>query len=127
MKILIAEDDNLILRTIELKLKKEGYSIITATDGLEAIKKINEELPDLVLTDIMLPYASGLEVVGAVKKVAQKEINVIVLSAMGQEKVVEEAFELGADDFIPKPFSITELLLRLKRFSKKHGQLVIAD
>ncbi|MCE3281498.1 MAG: response regulator, partial [Chitinophagaceae bacterium] len=63
MKILIAEDEPLILQTIELKLKKEGYEVIACVDGLDALQKIDSEKPDLIITDIMMPYMSGLEVV----------------------------------------------------------------
>lgn len=120
MKILIAEDEPLILQTLELKLKKEGYEVIGCVDGLEALQKIDTENPDLIITDIMMPYLSGLEVVRKVKQgIDSKNIPVIVLSTMGQENIVEEAFELGADDFLKKPFSLSELCIRIKRLSRK--------
>jgi DNA-binding response OmpR family regulator len=120
MKILIAEDEPLILQTLELKLKKEGYEVIGCADGLEALQKIDAEHPDLIITDIMMPYMSGLEVVRKVKQdVNSKNIPVIVLSTMGQESIVEEAFELGADDYLKKPFSLSELSIRIKKLSKK--------
>ena len=117
MKILVAEDEALMLKTIELKLKKEGHEVIACGDGKQAIQKITEEQPDLVITDMMLPYASGLEIVQEVKK-SEKKIIVIVLSAMGQERTVEEAFALGADDYVTKPFSLSELSMRIKRFQR---------
>lgn len=120
MKILVAEDEPLILQTLELKLKKEGYEVIGCVDGLDALQKIDAEQPDLIITDIMMPYMSGLEVVRKVKQdVNSKNIPVIVLSTMGQESIVEEAFELGADDYLKKPFSLSELSIRIKRLSKK--------
>ncbi len=115
MKILVAEDEPMLLKTIELKLKKEGYEVIATTDGREAISGIKENDPDLVITDIMMPYASGLEIVSLIKQPANRKIPVIILSAMEQEKVVMEAFELGADDYITKPFSLNELAIRVKR------------
>lgn len=122
MKILIAEDEPLILQTLELKLKKEGYEVIGCVDGLDALQKIDTEQPDLIITDIMMPYMSGLEVVRKVKQdVNAKNIPVIVLSTMGQENIVEEAFELGADDYLKKPFSLSELSIRIKKLSKKNG------
>ena len=63
MKILIAEDDELMLKTLELRLRKDGHEIISASDGREALKKIEENTPDLVISDIMMPYVSGLEIV----------------------------------------------------------------
>jgi DNA-binding response OmpR family regulator len=115
MKILVAEDEPMLLKTIELKLKKEGYEVITTADGREAVAKIEETDPDLVITDIMMPYVSGLEIVSIVRKKTNKRIPIIMLSAMEQEKVVMEAFELGADDYITKPFSLNELVIRVKR------------
>lgn len=115
MKILVAEDEPMLLKTIELKLKKEGYEVISTTDGREAIAKIRETGPDMVITDIMMPYASGLEIVSFLRSEGVKKIPVIILSAMEQEKVVMEAFELGADDYITKPFSLNELAIRVKK------------
>lgn len=115
MKILVAEDEPMLLKTIELKLKKEGYEVITTSDGREAAAKIEETDPDMVITDIMMPYVSGLEIVSIVRKRIHKKIPIIMLSAMEQEKVVMEAFELGADDYITKPFSLNELAIRVKR------------
>ena len=78
--------------------------------------KIHSVNPDLVITDIMMPYASGLEIVSMVKT-QEKKIPVIVLSAMGQEKVVLEAFDLGADDYMTKPFSPNELTVRVRKLT----------
>lgn len=114
MKILIAEDDELILRTIEHKLKKEGFDIILTRNGKEAIESIEKESVDLVITDIMMPFASGIEILSAIKSL-NKKIPTIVLSSMGQEEIVIDAFDLGASDFMVKPFSPNELLLRIKR------------
>jgi len=117
MKILVAEDEMIMLKTIELRLKKDGHETITCSDGREAILKIDETNPDLIITDIMMPFASGLEIIEAVKRKDGKQAKVIVLSAMGQENVVLEAFQLGADDFITKPFSPNELSMRVKRYT----------
>ena len=121
MKILVAEDEPMLLKTIELKLKKEGYEVIATADGRDAIAKIRETDPDMVLTDIMMPYASGLEIVSIVKQ-GVKKVPVIILSAMEQEKVVMEAFELGADDYITKPFSLNELAIRVKRLMGQYNR-----
>ena len=121
MKILVAEDEPMLLKTIELKLKKEGYEVIATIDGREAISKIESERPDLVISDIMMPYASGLELTAILKK-GEKQIPIIILSAMEQEKVVMEAFELGADDYITKPFSLNELSIRVKRLMTRLGK-----
>lgn len=116
MTILVAEDDLIMLKTIEHRLKKDGHTVITSNDGREALQELEMSAPDLVITDIMMPFSSGLEIIGAVKKRAGKKIPVIILSAMGQENVVLEAFQLGADDYITKPFSPNELSMRVKRY-----------
>ncbi|MDQ1150214.1 response regulator transcription factor [Sphingobacterium zeae] len=118
MLILIAEDDELILRTVEHKLVKEGHEVVLTRNGREAIEKINELNLDLVVTDIMMPFASGIEILSAIKSIGKK-IPVIVLSSMGQEEVVVDAFDLGASDFMVKPFSPNELILRIKRLKNK--------
>ncbi|RYZ53189.1 MAG: response regulator transcription factor, partial [Sphingobacteriales bacterium] len=80
MKILIAEDDTLIQKTVCLKLQKEGFEVIPCNDGKAALEALQREMPDIVLTDMMLPYASGLEIVSAVKRITEKSIPVIVFS-----------------------------------------------
>ncbi|TAN00683.1 MAG: response regulator transcription factor [Chitinophagaceae bacterium] len=119
MKILVAEDDPIMLKTIQLRLRKDGHEVICVMDGNEAMKEIEVVLPDIIITDIMMPYSSGLEIVAFVKRNIPKKIPVIILSAMGQENVVVEAFGLGADDFVIKPFSPNELSVRVKRLELK--------
>lgn len=118
MLILIAEDDELILKTIEHKLLKEGHEVILTRNGKDAIDTLRNKEVDLAITDIMMPFASGIEILSAIKTMG-KQIPVIMLSSMGQEEVVLNAFDLGAADFIVKPFSPNELILRIKRFSSK--------
>jgi len=115
-KILIIEDDKVIKNIIEFLLKKEGYQIEFAEDGLIGLEKINSFLPDLILTDIMLPYKSGLEIT-SYAKANFPDVPVIIISSLGKEDLtVIEAFKLGADDLIAKPFNPVELVLRIKRF-----------
>jgi len=117
MKILIAEDEELTLKTLELRLKKDGHEVILARDGREALSKIREHIPDLVISDIMMPYVSGLEIIAEIKdNHPDYKISIIILSGMGQEDIVLEAFQLGADDYITKPFSPNELTVRVRRF-----------
>jgi len=115
MRILVAEDEPMLLKTIELKLKKEGYEVVATVDGRQAMAEIEASDPDMVITDIMMPYASGLEIISHVRQKISRKIPIIILTAMEQEKVVMEAFELGADDYITKPFSLNELVMRVKR------------
>jgi two-component system response regulator VicR len=119
LKILIVEDDVLMVKILEFILKKEGYQITSCKDGLTAIEKIPVLIPDLIITDIMLPFRSGLEIIGYTKE-NYENIPVIVVSSLGEEEgTVIEAFNLGADDFVSKPFNPNELLLRVKRLLVK--------
>lgn len=118
MKILVAEDEPLMLMAIEAKLKMEGFNVVVSHDGREALKELENFVPDLIITDILMPYTSGLELISIVKSTVQKKVPIIVLSAMGQEDTVMEAFQLGADDFLTKPFNPTELSVRVRRLLK---------
>ncbi len=119
MKVLIVEDQSLLLHTISLKLKKEGYEVIGCSDGKEALDQFKLQHPDVVITDVMLPFISGLELIEHIRKLEKKKTIAIALSAMGQEAAVQEAFRLGADDYIIKPFSLKELVLRIKRLCQQ--------
>lgn len=115
MKILIAEDEEMMLKTMEFKLKKEGFQVVACSNGEEAMEKIVSENPDIIVTDIRMPFVTGLDIVRRVKVELKLNIPIIVLSAVGLEKTVLEAFDLGADDFITKPFSPNELIVRVRR------------
>jgi DNA-binding response OmpR family regulator len=117
MTILVAEDDIIVLKTIELYLKKDGHNVIIAQDGNEALTRIEEMSPDLIITDIMMPFASGLEIIEAARKKCGKKVPIIILSAVGEENVALEAFQLGANDYITKPFSPNELSTRINKFA----------
>lgn len=119
MKILVAEDEPITAAVLKKKLIDEGYEVLAVTDGREAIEAIDIFSPDLIITDILMPLTSGLELIGIVKSRTDKKIPIIVLSAMGQESIVLEAFEIGADDFLTKPFNAVELIMRVKRFAVK--------
>jgi DNA-binding response OmpR family regulator len=117
MKILVAEDEPLMLMAIEAKLKNDGFEVTGVSDGQQALRAIEQSLPDLIITDILMPYTSGLELIGIVRT-NETKIPIIVLSSLGQEDTVMEAFQLGADDFITKPFNPTELSVRVNRLLK---------
>jgi two-component system response regulator VicR len=115
-KILIIEDDNLIIKILDFVLKKEGYETHISKDGADGINQIDLLQPDLIITDIMMPYKSGLEIT-AYSKSKYPNIPLIIVSALGKEDLTMiEGFKLGADDFIAKPFNPIELTLRVKRF-----------
>ena len=124
IKILIAEDDVSMVKILEFILKKEGYQVTSCKDGLSAIEKIPVLIPDLIITDIMLPFRSGLEIIGYAKEYFENT-PVIVVSSLGEEETtVIEAFNLGADDFVSKPFNPNELLLRVKRLFAKRKHII---
>jgi len=114
-KIVLAEDNSTLSLLLKFRLEKEGYKLLIAVDGKEAIELIEEHDPELILTDIMMPFISGLEVISHVRNKLNKQTPIIVFSAAGQEEMVLKAFNLGANDFMGKPFSPNELVIRVKR------------
>jgi len=117
-RILVVEDDKFLRDLILKKLKEEQYETTFAIDGGEAIKKIEEEKPDLVLLDLILPSLSGFEVLKQVKADARPEINsipVIILSNLGQEDDIKKGIDLGAKDFLIKAhFTLSEIIGKVK-------------
>jgi len=116
MKILIADDSGFVRKSLEHSLKDNNHIISVAVDGRDALEKIKLETPDIIITDLMMPFISGLELIEWIKENYNDQIKIIVLTSLGQEDVVLEAFSLGIDDFITKPFNPKDLLLRIKRF-----------
>lgn len=120
-KILIAEDEVLMLKALEFKLKKDGYQIDIASDGRQAMEKAKSNTYDLILTDIMMPFVGGMEILSYIKTdPIKKSTPVLLISAVGLENVVLEGFSLGADDFIYKPFNLNELSVRIKRYIRQN-------
>ncbi|MDO4635200.1 MAG: response regulator YycF [Streptococcus sp.] len=111
-KILIVDDEKPISDIIKFNLNKEGYETVTAFDGREAVTKFEEEEPDLVILDLMLPELDGLEVAKEIRKTSH--IPIIMLSAKDSEFDKVIGLEIGADDYVTKPFSNRELLARVK-------------
>ncbi|WP_110953585.1 response regulator [Anaerosinus massiliensis] len=123
MKILIADDEATIREIVALYLEKEGFTVLTAKDGDEALDLECEERPDLLLLDIMLPKISGLELCQTI----QRNVPKIFLTAKSAENDKIIGFSLGADDYITKPFSPRELVARVKAVLKRSGALPIMD
>jgi len=115
MKILVIEDEVMVLKSIEFKLKKEGFDVITAPDGKVAHELLSKETFDMIITDLMIPYYSGLELINYVRSELKSKVPIIVLSAMGQEESILEAFRLGANDYMTKPFIPNELIIRIRK------------
>lgn len=118
--ILAVDDEADILNLLEFNLKKASHNVITAMDGEEALLLAAKKTPDLILLDVMLPNMDGMDVLKALKKDSSTEnIPVIMLTAKGEEVDRILGFELGADDYITKPFSPREMLLRVKAVLKR--------
>ena len=112
-KILIVEDEPNMVAGLRDNFEYEGYEVLTAADGVEGLGRALNEAPDLVVLDVMMPRMSGLEVCKQLK-VQRPALPVIMLTARGQEVDKVVGLELGADDYVTKPFSIRELLARIK-------------
>ena len=116
--ILIVEDDPALLRGLKDNFEGQGYSVRTATDGQKALDAMFKTTPDLLLLDLMLPKVNGYEVCRQARA-RQLMMPIIMLTAKGQEEDIVRGLELGADDYVTKPFSIRELLARVKAFLRR--------
>ncbi len=122
--VLLVDDDAALLEVMSIVLSSEGYRVVTATDGVEALREVGRDRLDLVILDVMLPRASGFEVLKKIRE--RSDVPVVLLTAKSQsvDKVV--GLELGADDYITKPFDTKELLARiraiLRRFGRQEGR-----
>jgi len=119
-KILAVDDDPDILKLLQYNLEKEGFSVITAANGQEALRLVRSQPPQAIILDLMLPEVDGLEVCRQIKRdEALSGIPILMLTAKGEEVDRVVGFELGADDYITKPFSPRELVLRVKAILKR--------
>src|ERR1043165_9103568 len=115
-KVLVIDDDAIILRAIGNILKKDGYEVITAKDGREGISKLDVDEYDAVVTDLMMPHANGLEVVAKLRSIKGKDhIGIIVCSSVGNEETISEAYRLGANGYMKKPVKASELLSNISQ------------
>jgi DNA-binding response OmpR family regulator len=112
--VLVVEDDHTLLNTLAYNLNREGYRVLTAADGESGLALARRELPhlDLVVLDLMLPRLSGFQVLRALR--AETDIPILILSARGEEQDRVDGLELGADDYVVKPFALRELLARVR-------------
>ena len=118
-RILIVEDDLALRRGLVDNFASEGYDVISAEDGETGLELLLESAPDIVLLDIMLPKANGYEICRTAR-LEGLETPIIMLTAKGQESDIVRGLELGADDYVTKPFSIRELIARVKAFLRRH-------
>jgi len=121
--ILVVEDEADLVGVLEYNLGKEGYEVETAMTGSQAISRLMKgSAPDLVVLDLMLPDISGLDVCRQMRESGRlKDVPVLMLTARGEESDRVAGFEVGADDYVPKPFSVRELMLRVKALLRRTG------
>ena len=111
-KILVVDDEQSIVDIVEYNLRREGFQVVTASDGLECLLKFEKEKPDLILLDVMMPEMNGFEVLRRIRE--RSNVPVIILTARAEEVDTVLGLELGADDYVTKPFSIRELMARVR-------------
>lgn len=123
-KVLVVDDEQDILEMLEYNLKKEGYEVFLACDGIEAVAKAKEHLPNLILLDVMMPKMDGIETCRRIREVSKlKETYIIFLTARAEEFTEIAAFEAGANDYLSKPIKPRALLSRLAAFFRREPQL----
>lgn len=113
--VLLADDDELLGSLLTFRLKKAGYLVNHVRDGKEVKEYLSHTHPDVIVSDIMMPYFSGIELINYVRTELVLQTPIIIISSAGNEENVLSAFELGANDFVSKPVSPSELLVRIAR------------
>jgi two-component system, OmpR family, KDP operon response regulator KdpE len=111
-RILVVDDETQISRVLKTTLSTQGYEVKTAADGESGFDAVMDWIPDLLITDLSMPRMSGIELCRAVRE--RSNVPIIVLSVRGEEKIKIEALDAGADDYVTKPFSVNELLARVR-------------
>ena len=117
MKILVVDDEKLLVKGIRFNLENEGYDVITGSDGMEAVELAGSENPDLIVLDLMMPRLDGLEACGKIREFS--DVPIIMLTAKADDMDKLMGFEHGADDYLSKPFNILELKARIKALLRR--------
>ena len=120
MRILVVDDEELLVKGIRFNLQKDGYDIICGSNGLEAVQLAKEQSPDLILLDIMMPKMDGLDACARIREFS--DVPIILLTAKTEDMDKLLGFEQGADDYITKPFNILELKARIKALLRRTAQ-----
>lgn len=113
--IVIAEDNDMLNRVLEFRLKSDGYEVKVFGNGEDAVAFMRENQFDMVITDLYMPMMNGMEVIQIVRESISKDVPIMAVSAAHDEDVITSVFEMGANDFIVKPFRAGELSIRVKR------------
>src|SRR5271157_976046 len=120
--LLVVDDEAVLRETLEYNLVRDGYRVVTAADGREAIAQFTAERPDLVVLDVMLPELSGLDVCRVIRR--ESDVPILMLSAKDSELDRVVGLELGADDYLTKPFSLRELQARIHALLRRTEEVV---
>ena len=119
MKILVVDDEALLVKGIRFNLQNEGYTVITGSDGLEAVRLVQEEKPDLVVLDVMMPNMDGMTACSKIREFS--DVPIILLTAKADDMDKLMGFDCGADDYLTKPFNILELKARIRALLRRAG------
>lgn len=117
MKILVVDDERVLLKGLRFNLENEGYQVVTGSDGVQAVALARQERPDLILLDVMMPGIDGLQACMEIR--AFSDVPVIMLTAKGEDMDKIMGFECGADDYVTKPFNVLELKARIKALLRR--------
>ena len=124
-RILVVEDEQMVAEVVERYLRRDGYAVDVVHDGAQALASIEQSPPDLIVLDVMLPSVDGMEVCRRVR--AHSNVPIIILTARGEETDKLIGLEIGADDYVTKPFSPRELAARVKTVLRRANQQPVAD
>lgn len=119
MKILVVDDEALLVKGIRFNLQNEGYDVITGSDGLDAVQSVQEQCPDLVVLDVMMPNMDGLTACAKIREFS--DVPIIMLTAKTDDMDKLMGFDHGADDYLTKPFNILELKARIRALLRRAG------
>jgi DNA-binding response OmpR family regulator len=122
MKLLLIEDNDMLRKSLSFFLKSKGYDVVEFDNGLDAIDYIRNRYKEirLIVTDLNLPFAGGQQIIHATRQIKDADIQIVVLTSSGVENAELEVFEMGANDFISKPFSPAVLLKRIEKLLPVH-------
>ena len=120
MKILVVDDEALLVKGIRFNLQNEGYDVITGSDGLEAVRQVQEQHPDLVVLDVMMPNMDGMTACAKIREFS--DVPIILLTAKADDMDKLMGFDYGADDYLTKPFNILELKARIRALLRRSGR-----
>ena len=115
MNLLIVEDNPLILKALTYTFSKTRYNVVCAIDGLQGKELYDKNKPSVVISDLLLPFLNGLELIEHIRETEEQYTKIVVLTSMAMEDSICQAFDLGADDYVVKPFISSELVARVKR------------